>query len=165
MNFKNHILQVNTILSISIVFSLAVNFLRPNSIPLLSKDLEQAETIDIDSDEPTLLTISIDQAKEFYEKNALFLDARDEEYFNRGHIKGALKNIFFMELIFNIESLQSKEEPLIVYCGDPGCGDSEDLAYNLQEAGFKKLYVFKEDLVTPSRTWLAVGGVFPSAFI
>ena len=58
MNFKNHILQVNTILSISIVFSLAVNFLRPNSIPLLSKDLEQAETIDIDSDEPTLLTIS-----------------------------------------------------------------------------------------------------------
>ena len=136
MNFKNHILQVNIILSISIVFSLAVNFLRPNSIPLLSKDLEQAETIDIDSNEPTLLTISIDQAKEFYEKNALFLDARDETYFNKGHIKGALKNIFFMELIFNIESLQSKEEPLIVYCGDPGCGDSEDLAYNLQDAGF-----------------------------
>ena len=109
MNFKNHILQVNIILSISIVFSLAVNFLRPNSITLLSKDLEQADSIDIDTDEPVLLTISIDQAKEFYEKNALFLDARDEVYFNKGHIKGALKNIFFMELIFNIESLQSKE--------------------------------------------------------
>ena len=96
MNFKNHILQVNIILSISIVFSLAVNFLRPNSITLLSKDLEQADTIDIDTDEPVLLTISIDQAKQFYEKNALFLDARDEVYFNKGHIKGALKNIFFI---------------------------------------------------------------------
>ena len=143
MNFKNHIFQVNIILSISIVVSLIANIARPNSIPFLSKDLEQADTIDIDTDEPILLTISLDQAKEFYEKNALFLDARDEVYFNKGHIKGALKNIFFMELIFNIESIQSKEEPLVVYCGDPGCGDSEDLAHNLQEAGFTKLYVFK----------------------
>ena len=31
----------------------------------------------------------------------------------------------------------------MVYCGDPGCGDSEDLAYNLQDYGFTKLYVFK----------------------
>ena len=31
----------------------------------------------------------------------------------------------------------------MVYCGDPGCGDSEDLAYNLQGYGFTKLYVFK----------------------
>ena len=72
MNFKNHILQVNIILSISIVFSLTVNLLRPNSIPLLSKDLEQAETIDIDSNEPTLLTISIDQAKNFMKKMPYF---------------------------------------------------------------------------------------------
>ena len=143
MNFKNHIFQVNVILSRSIVVSLIANIARPNSIPFLSKDLEQADTIDIDTDEPILLTISLDQAKEFYEKNALFLDARDEVYFNKGHIKGALKNIFFMELIFNIESIQPKEAPLVVYCGDPGRGDSEDLAYNLQEAGFTKLYVFK----------------------
>ena len=81
--------------------------------------------------------------KEFYEKNTLFLDARDEAYFNKGHIKGAIKNIFLMELLFNIESLQSKKDPLVVYCGDPGCGDSEDLAYTLQDAGFSKLYVFK----------------------
>ena len=50
---------------------------------------------------------------------------------------------FFMELIFNIESIQSKTDPLVVYCGDPGCGDSEDLAYDLQDSGFTKLYVIK----------------------
>ena len=143
MNFKNHISQVYLILAISIITSLAVNILRPNSIPFLAKELEQVENIDFDSDEPLLLTISLDQAKEFYDRNTLFLDARDEAYFNKGHIRGAIKNAFFMELLFNIESMQSKEDPLVVYCGDPGCGDSEDLAYNLQDAGFAKLYVFK----------------------
>ena len=143
MNFKNHISQVYLILTISIIASLAVNILRPNSIPFLAKKLEQVDNIDFDSDDPLLLTISLDQAKEFYDRNTLFLDARDEVYFNKGHIRGAIKNVFFMELLFNIESMQSKEDPLVVYCGDPGCGDSEDLAYNLQDAGFTKLYVFK----------------------
>ena len=143
MNFKNHIFQVYVILSISIVISLTVNLLSSKPLPLLSKELEQAENIDFDTDEPILQIISLEQAREFYEKDILFLDARDEAYFNKGHIKGSLKNIFFMELLFNIESLQSKQDPLVVYCGDPGCGDSEYLAYNLQDAGFTKLYVFK----------------------
>ena len=143
MNFKNHIFQVYLIIILSIVISFATNLIRPKSIPFLAEKLEQAENINLDSDEPLLLIISLDQAKEFYEKNTLFLDARDEAYYNKGHIKGAIKNIFFMELLYNIESIQSKQAPLVVYCGDPGCGDSEDLAYNLQDAGFTKLYVFK----------------------
>ena len=65
MNFKNHISQVYLILTISIITSLAVNILRPNSIPFLAKELEQVENIDFDSDEPLLLTISLDQAKSF----------------------------------------------------------------------------------------------------
>ena len=73
----------------------------------------------------------------------LFIDARDEVYYNDGHIKNAMKNVFLMELIFNIEEKQTKEDPSVVYCGDPGCGDSEDLAYDLQNEGFKKLFVFK----------------------
>ena len=152
MNFKNHIFQVYVILVLSIVISLATNLIRPNSIPLLSKELEQAESINLETDDPVLLVISLDQAKEFYEKNTLFLDARDEAYFNKGHIKGAIKNIFLMELLFNIESLQSKEDPLVVYCGDPGCGDSEDLAYDLQNEGFAKLFVFKGGWLEWSKT-------------
>ena len=46
-------------------------------------------------------------------------------------------------LVFNIEEKQSKNDPLVVYCGDPGCGDSEDLAYDLKDSGFMQLYVFK----------------------
>ena len=90
-----------------------------------------------------MLAISLDKAKDFFENGVLFIDARDEVYYNDGHIKNAMKNVFLMELIFNIEEKQTKEDPIVVYCGDPGCGDSEDLAYDLQNEGFKKLFVFK----------------------
>ena len=143
MNYNNHIVQSSILVALSIVVALASNTIRSKSIPLLAKEIEQATAIDMVSDEPFLLTISLEQALDFYEKDVLFLDARDDGYYAQGHIKGAIKNIFFMELIFNIESIQSKTDPLVVYCGDPGCGDSEDLAYDLQDSGFTKLYVFK----------------------
>jgi rhodanese-related sulfurtransferase len=78
-----------------------------------------------------------------FDNGVLFLDARDEGYYEAGHIKDAMRNGFLMELLFNIEEKQSKNDPLVVYCGDPGCGDSEDLAYDLKESGFMQLYVFK----------------------
>ena len=135
--------QVVFFVVISIFLSFSSNLVRKDSIPLLAKKLEITEDIDIDSDESTLLAISLDKAKDFFENGVLFIDARDEVYYNDGHIKNAMKNVFLMELIFNIEEKQTKEDPIVVYCGDPGCGDSEDLAYDLQNEGFKKLFVFK----------------------
>ena len=135
--------QVVFFVVISIFLSFSSNLVRKDSISLLAKKLEITEDIDIDSDESTLLAISLDKAKEFFENGVLFIDARDEVYYNDGHIKNAMKNVFLMELIFNIEEKQTKEDPIVVYCGDPGCGDSEDLAYDLQNEGFKKLFVFK----------------------
>jgi len=135
--------QVVFFVVISIFLSFSSNLVREDSIPLLAKKLEITEDIDIDSDESTLLAISLDKAKDFFENGVLFIDARDEVYYNDGHIKNAMKNVFLMELIFNIEEKQTKEDPIVVYCGDPGCGDSEDLAYDLQNEGFKKLFVFK----------------------
>tara|TARA_B000000609_G_C24172040_1_gene351075 strand:+ start:1161 stop:1643 length:483 start_codon:yes stop_codon:yes gene_type:complete len=143
MNLERPISQAGVILLFSFVVSFASNFSSDAPLPLIAKDLEEATEEDLNSDEPVLLVVSLDQAKSFYDNKVLFLDARDEAYFNKGHIKGALKNIFLMELIFNIEEIQKKSDPLVVYCGDPGCGDSEDLAYNLQDYGFTKLYVFK----------------------
>ena len=135
--------QVVFFVIISILLSFSSNLVRKDSIPLLAKKLEITEDIDLDSDESTLIAISLDKAKEFFENGVLFIDARDEVYYNEGHIKNAMKNVFLMELIFNIEDKQTKEEPVVVYCGDPGCGDSENLAYDLQNEGFKKLFVFK----------------------
>ena len=135
--------QVVFFVVISIFLSFSSNLVRKDSIPFLAKKLEITEDIDLESDETTLIAISLDKAKDFFENGVLFIDARDEVYYNDGHIKNAMKNVFLMELIFNIEQKQTKEDPIVVYCGDPGCGDSEDLAYDLQNEGFKKLFVFK----------------------
>ena len=135
--------QVVFFVVISIFLSFSSNLVRKDSIPFLAKKLEITEDIDLDNDETILIAISLDKAKDFFENGVLFIDARDEVYYNDGHIKNAMKNVFLMELIFNIEEKQTKEDPIVVYCGDPGCGDSEDLAYDLQNEGFKKLFVFK----------------------
>ena len=143
MDINKPLHQVLIFIVLSSLIGLGSNFVRSDSIPWFALELAVAESIDTDTDEPILIAISLDQAKSFHDKGVLFLDARDEGYFESGHIKGAMKNAFLMELVFNIEQKQSKLEPLVVYCGDPGCGDSEDLAYDLQDSGFTQLYVFK----------------------
>jgi len=65
---------------------------------------------------------------------------------------------FYKGQIFNIEEKQTKNDPLVVYCGDPGCGDSEDLAYDLQNEGFTKLFVFKGGWLEWSKTNYPISG-------
>ena len=139
MNFRTPIGQVAFLVLLSCIIGFGSNLVRADKIPWIAVELPTAELIDKD----VLVAISLEQAKNLFEQDILFVDARDEGYYDAGHIQGALKNAFLMELIFNIEKQQNKSDALVVYCGDPGCGDSEDLAYNLQDSGFTKIYVFK----------------------
>ena len=74
--------QVVFFVVISIFLSFSSNLVRKDSIPLLAKKLEITEDIDLDSDKSTLTAISLEKAKEFFENGALFIDARDEVYYN-----------------------------------------------------------------------------------
>ncbi|MBT4318009.1 MAG: rhodanese-like domain-containing protein [Candidatus Marinimicrobia bacterium] len=143
MNIRIPILQAILLVLISILIGIGSNILSSKPLPWFAVELSVVEDVEIKSNEPILAAISIEQAKLFFDDEVLFVDARDEGYFEAGHIKGAMKNIFLYELIFNIEEKQNKNTPLVVYCGDPGCGDSEQLAYDLKDSGFTKLYVFK----------------------
>jgi len=102
-----------------------------------------AEEIEHDAAEPRLLAITLDQALEFYQKGTVFVDAREPEYYQEGHIKGAWNIPFFLELVFKLDSLQGKDAPMVIYCSGDECGSSEDLAYELQAEGFSNLLVFK----------------------
>ena len=145
MNFRTPIGQVAFLVLLSCIIGFGSNLVRADKIPWIAVELVTAESIDnnVETGESVLVAISLEQAKNLFEQDILFVDARDEKYYDAGHIQGALKNAFLMELIFNIEKQQNKSDALVVYCGDPGCGDSEDLAYNLQDSGFTKIYVFK----------------------
>ena len=136
--------QIIVITITSIVLSLILNVVRPDGIPLLAKELAVAEKIEYDAaTEPRLLAISLEQALDLYQKGTVFVDAREPEYYQEGHIRGAWNFPFFLELVFKLDSLQGKDAPLVIYCSGNECGSSEDLAYELQGEGFSNLLVFR----------------------
>ena len=143
MIFQLPIGQVIVISITSLVLSLAINAVRPDGIPLLAKELAVAEEIDNTTAEPRLLAITLGQALDLYHKGTVFIDAREPEYYQEGHIKGAWNIPFFLELVFKLDSLQGKDAPMVIYCSGDECGSSEDLAYELQAEGFSNLLVFK----------------------
>ena len=135
--------QIIVITITSTVLGLGINAVRPEGIPLLAKELAVAEEIEYTTAEPRLLAITLDQALDLYQKGTIFVDAREPEYYQEGHIKGAWNFPFFLELVFKLDSLQGKDAPLVIYCSGDECGSSEDLAYELQAEGFNNLLVFK----------------------
>jgi len=135
--------QIIVIAITSTVLSLTLNAVRPDGIPLLAKELAVAEEIEYDTAEPRLFAITLDQALELYQKGTVFVDAREPEYYQEGHIKGAWNIPFFLELVFKLDSLQGKDAPMVIYCSGNECGSSEDLAYELQAEGFSNILVFK----------------------
>ena len=135
--------QIIVIAITATVLSLTLNAVRPDGIPLLAEELAVAEEIEYDTAEPRLFAITLDQALELYQKGTVFVDAREPEYYQEGHIKGAWNIPFFLELVFKLDSLQGKDAPMVIYCSGEECGSSEDLAYELQAEGFSNLLVFK----------------------
>ena len=156
MNIRSPIGQTVFLLFLSCIIGFSSNLFSSNSIPWIAPELTVVEEIDTSTDEAVLVAISLEQAKTFFDDGVLFVDARDEGYYESGHIQGAMRKSFLPKLIFNIEERQGKDVPLVVYCGDPGCGDSEQLAYDLKDSGFTKLYVFKGGWVEWS------GAAYPS---
>ena len=92
---------------------------------------------------PILREISIEIAKDLFDQNILFVDARSEEYYVEGHIPKALCNDNLDFLITKMEEYISIDNGFVVYCSDDDCGSSEELAYSLQEQGFSNIYLFK----------------------
>ncbi len=110
MNFNSPKYQVYALITISVIISLALNVIRPNPISMIAKDLKKIDNIDelANSNEPSgIVEIDIEIAKGLYEQGTLFIDARAEEYFNDGHIPGAICSDELDELIDKIYSFDN----------------------------------------------------------
>ena len=137
--------QTLIIVIISIAVALLSNSIRSDGIPLLKKSIQPAEsTLELtsESEQPVIQSIDLKQAFEFFNNNITFIDARDIDEYNEGHIPHSLPNPGFFKLLSNLDTLISKQEPLITYCGDAECGISEELADGLAGEGYKKIFVF-----------------------
>ncbi len=95
-----------------------------------------------------IVQISADEAKAKLETgSAVFLDARDEDEYNVGHIRTSINVPFDSEKLsyntntWSIAELNGPKEP-VVYCGGVSCGASQRLAERLIALGYARhIYV------------------------
>ncbi len=138
--------QVVLILFASVFTSLLFNQLRNNSLPFVKTKVEVVSVLKSTSSknsEPSIIGIDLELAKRLFEENTLFVDARAEEFYNKGHIPNAICFDDFDLLMEKLENTIGMDDQFIVYCSDSDCGSSEDLSYELQSYGYNKILLFK----------------------
>lgn len=93
--------------------------------------------------------ISTSLAKMLYDRNALFIDARQPAEYDAGHIKGAI-NItyeeFYPKHFYEKKALMkkyNKDGIIVVYCNGGKCEVSIDLAYDLARLGFNGVNIYR----------------------
>lgn len=139
--------QAFTILVVSAVFSFSYNAVRDDGLPLIaektivqgSEGSSVADSLLAQSTsifEPMMIDLTL--AVQFYERGVTFVDARDEDEFNQGHIAGSL-NAPIIQLVSQL----SPDDPLVTYCSGEGCDLSMDLSETLMlDWEFTKVFVF-----------------------
>ena len=146
MQINSLFYQVFLYFILSIFISLSFNFIRKDTVSLISKELIKVESLDQLSkaaDEPLIRQINLNISKKLFFDNILFVDARAEEYYNEGHIPNSICYDNIDTLFLKLEEKISFDDGFVVYCSDDDCGSSEELALTLQENGYSSIYVFK----------------------
>lgn len=88
-------------------------------------------------------------AKNLYDLNALFIDARSKAEYDSVHIKGAI-NIPYEEFIIkplpekrSIMKKYNRDGLIVVYCKGDKCEVSIDLAYDFARLGFTSVSIYR----------------------
>ena len=144
--FHNLYIQVAYIILASVFTSLLFNLLRNSPLSFIKKNVEvvsELQSISLKNSVPSITGIDLDLAKQLFEANTLFVDARAEENYNEGHIPDAICHDDFDLLVEKLENTIGMDDKFVVYCSDSDCGSSEDLSYELQSYGYNNILLFK----------------------
>jgi rhodanese-related sulfurtransferase len=153
--------SVLSIIIISSLLGLLINYINPKGIPFIKEDRQLKfvddstasyitnEIIETDNnknpneifDEAKAITLK--QAYSLFNQNVLFIDARDYVEYEIGHIKNAvsLPYVDFDEYK-NILDTIPKSIPIVAYCDGRDCDLSILLGDKLFETGYKEVYIF-----------------------
>jgi rhodanese-related sulfurtransferase len=90
-------------------------------------------------------TIDTEQAKKFFDEGMLFVDTRNSEIFNGGHIQRAvhldLQGRFTKSAL---SSMITKDDGVVLYCDGANCGRSAIAAQKAVRWGFSKVYYYRD---------------------
>jgi rhodanese-related sulfurtransferase len=133
--------QAAVIIVLAAIAGLFANQARSNRLPLVANWSAEAR---LASDSGENLVISLEEAKALCsDKGAVFLDARSEADYARGHIRCA-QNIPWQSFNQYFDRIWDKipdQTWIVTYCDGEHCSLSEDLARELVSMGYEKVRV------------------------
>ena len=138
--------QVISIIIVSFIFGVGYNAVRTESLSLLYQKPVERTVEEVDSllRETTILSvpeyINLESAKEMYDRGIIFIDARDEEEYAEGHIKGAILAPSTPELV---QLFPDRSSAIVTYCSGGDCDVSQELAEQLMyDWDYELIFVF-----------------------
>jgi len=135
--------QGMAIVLIAVVLSLLVNHFRQGGLPLVGGPVRGLSSLKTAGGWGETV-ISIEEARAlFLTDGAVFIDARPEELYRSGHIKGAL-NLppeTFEESLPVVMAQIPPDSFIITYCDGEDCHMSNDAALQLSAKGYSNVQV------------------------
>jgi len=147
INIRKIIIEGAGILLLSMAAGISYNSLSNGGIPLVSPSITSENQSSSSQDEKSgnLRRITLKEAYKFFDSGeAIFLDARPEEAYKKGHIKNAMNISYTLPIKKKFEIISSipKDVPLIAYCDGAECNASEGLAIELAQLGYTRVMIF-----------------------
>ncbi|MBN2345913.1 MAG: rhodanese-like domain-containing protein [Candidatus Aminicenantes bacterium] len=144
--------QMAALVAASLVLGLGANFLAEDPLPLLRRPPAEAPA----PVDPSFGLADAEFVRQFRADPAVvLLDARTNHDFARGHIPGALHLPIsrFAEAFPSLEKRLRAARMVVVYCSDPHCSDSHDLALRLRQEGLAFIFLYRGGM----EDWLEKG--------
>lgn len=149
MDIKQIVLEVLQLLGIALVTAFSVNYLSPNGIALWGEwDVQRGVVTAKSKQDAVNRKLEIRDpvtAKQLFDtQDILFVDARNADEYNEGHIKGAVSFpvYHFDDMIDSFLDTYGVSTPIITYCSGRECDDSHRLAQLLADMGYSGVRVF-----------------------
>ncbi len=137
---RRHLAQMLVLIAVAAAVGLAVNFFSAEPLPLLRPLPAPVSAM------PTVGEVDADFVDQVRGASAtLLVDARAAAAYRLGHVPGALSLPLgeFAEGFSRWEAELRQADLLILYCSDPTCSDSPELARRLWDKGLRKILLFK----------------------
>ena len=137
--FHNMFRDLSVVLAgfvLSLAIGASVNLFRsdPVTFPYRAREARLLASVPGAEKEPRVVTLH--EAEEAWrQRSAIFIDAREPDFFEEGHIPGAI-NVPLSQLAHPTGLPENKSAALIVYCSGGDCEDSRILAKALVATGY-----------------------------
>lgn len=147
---RSLVLKSLFIIVLSSLIGVLYNQLSGKGIPLVASPVRVIKSSDTTNIDTTLIStqivsITLEEAYNLFQKNAaIFLDARTEDEYKEGHIKGSLNLPFenFQVKFPSVADSLKTDKFIITYCSGTECQSSIHLAEVLMGMRYKKVRVF-----------------------